>query len=580
MADETKKLDGPGRELEGDGQSSGLPALGEADIGQNEPLGARGLHHWKEATVTETSLQSRGSVFFAAVEMTRMPMAITDPRQPDNPVVFVNRAFLDLTGYEEDEILGRNCRFLQGAQTDPRTVAELQEALAEHRPISVEILNYKRDGSPFWNALFVAPVYDPGGEILYWFSSQLDVSRRKNSEQSLRQAQKMESIGQLTAGLAHDFNNLLQVVTGNLERLRKNPPPDRAARYLENASTAAERGARITRQLLAFARKTRLEPQPVDISDLVRGIEEMIDSTLGGQVEFHLSLRRRLPPACVDPTHLEMALINLLLNARDASRPDGLVTISTAPLKDPPDGRGLPPGEYVVLCVEDEGVGMPPHVVERATEPFFSTKSPDQGTGLGLAMVSGFVQQSRGKLEIDSELGRGTVVKMILPVHDSPGAPAEPDFQPVSATVVHGHSAHVLAVDDHAEVLDIAVESLTTLGYCVSTAANAEEALRVFEAATEAGRPIDLLFSDIIMPGGMNGIALADEVLKRNPAVKVLLATGYNEDLVDGPARRGLDVLGKPYRHSELADRVGQALRSQQRPGGRTDTSSDPHKEG
>ncbi|MCR5873456.1 ATP-binding protein [Phenylobacterium sp. J426] len=184
----------------------------------------------------------------------------------------------------------------------------------------------------------------------------------------------MEAIGQLTAGLAHDFNNLLQVVTGNLERLRKNPASERAPRYLENATLAAERGARLTRQLLAFARKTRLEPQPVDLSDLVTDIQEMIESTVGGRAELQLSLRQRLPRANVDPTHLEMALLNLVINARDASTPGGVITISTGPLRDPPETRHLPPGDYVVLCVEDEGVGMPPHIVERAAEPFFSTK--------------------------------------------------------------------------------------------------------------------------------------------------------------------------------------------------------------
>lgn len=563
----------PGPDVEGGGQSSGTPALGSMDTGANEPLESSGQHHWKEATVTEGSLDNRSNVFFAAVEMTRMPMLLTDARGEDQPIVFVNKAFLDLTGYEEHEILGRNCRFLQGAQTDPAAVAELRQAIADRRPASLEILNYKRDGTPFWNAVFVAPVFDPDGEILYFFASQLDVTRRRNSEQNLRQAQKMESIGQLTAGLAHDFNNLLQVVAGNLERLQANPASEKAPRYMDNAAKAADRAARLTKQLLAFARKTRLEPRPVDVSDLVSGFQEMIETTIGGRAELHLSLRRPLAPACVDPGQLEVALINLVINARDASRPGGTITVSTAPLRDLPAERGLPPGDYVVLCVEDEGQGMPEHIVQRATEPFFTTKAPDEGTGLGLAMVSGFVQQSRGKLEIDSAPGRGTTVKLILPVHGAPGVAVESAHQPVSATGLDAGGAHILVVEDNPDVLDLAAEWLSNMGYAVTTAQNADEALAALD---RLNTPVDLLFSDIVMPGGMNGIMLAEEVRRRAPATKVLLATGYNEELVEGPARPGLDVLGKPYRQTDLADRVSQALRPDSG-GERTPAPPEPH---
>jgi PAS domain S-box-containing protein len=198
-------------------RSTGVPAAGEHESPTFSPTGGPGLKHWQRSTISEPGLDDRGDVFFAAIEMTRMPMILTDPNKPDNPIAFANLAFLDLTGYTEEEIIGRNCRFLQGARTDPAHVAELRRAVVEKRAVSVEILNYKRDGTPFWNAVYIAPVFGPGDKLLYFFASQLDITRRRSSEQAFRQAQKMESIGQLTAGLAHDFNNLLQVVSGNLE---------------------------------------------------------------------------------------------------------------------------------------------------------------------------------------------------------------------------------------------------------------------------------------------------------------------------------------------------------------------------
>jgi len=217
-------------DVQGDGQSAGVPAAGQHEGHSYSPSGGPGLHHWQESTITQPGINDRGNVFFAAIEMTRMAMVLTDPNQPDNPIIFANRAFQDLTGYAEEEIVGRNCRFLQGAQTDRQAVQEIHAAVEEQRAISAEILNYKRDGTPFWNALFIAPVFASDGKLLYFFASQLDVTRRRTSEQALRQAQKMEAIGQLTAGLAHDFNNLLQVISGNLDLAHSRSEDERLRR--------------------------------------------------------------------------------------------------------------------------------------------------------------------------------------------------------------------------------------------------------------------------------------------------------------------------------------------------------------
>ncbi len=560
-------------DAQGGGQSAGIPAAGTIDAPADAtPAGAPGLHHWKGGYITEPGLNDRGDVFFAAVEMTRMPMILTDPNQPDNPVVFANRAFHDLTGYEESDIVGRNCRFLQGPGTDRATVKELREALAAVRPISTEILNYRRDGTPFWNACFIAPVFAKDGRLLYFFASQLDVTRRRTSEQAFRQAQKLEAIGQLTAGLAHDFNNLLQIVAGNLETVLREPVSERQRQRLENARKAADRGAKLTRQLLAFARKTRLEPKPVDLSTQIFEFSDMLESTLGRDVELAFDLRRSLPASNIDPVHLEMAVLNAAINARDAMESGGLLTIRTRRLhlNGDAESRQLKPGDYVALEIEDTGVGMPPDVLEHAIEPFFTTKEPGKGTGLGLAMVHGFVQQSLGRLEIESVPGKGTTVRMIFPsstlaVGPRPETAVEPAFGTGAERV---GDETILLVEDNEDVALTARDHLESLGYRVLVAADGEAALRLAEEHRDR---IALLFSDIIMPGGMNGLQLADEVERRLPQLPVLMTTGFNAQSpgIDRADRVGRDVLAKPYRRQELADRVRAAIDSR-RPGGRS----------
>lgn len=553
------------RDVQGAGQSSGKPADGDIDpAADTSPTGGPAMRHWQESTITRPGLDDRSDVFFAAIEMTRMPIVLTDPNLPDNPIVFANRAFQDLTGYREDEIVGRNCRFLQGAQTDRAAVAELREAIADVRAVSLEILNYRRDGTPFWNGVFIGPVYGTDGKLLYFFASQLDVTRRRTSEQAFRQAQKMESIGQLTAGLAHDFNNLLQVIGGNLEVLGDEPLTERQTRALETALRSTDRGSKLTRQLLAFARKTRLEPKPTNLNAIFIELGDMLESTLGPRVEMKLDLRQRLPVALVDPVHLEMALLNVLINARDAMPDGGRIVAATSVRSVAQDDSktALPPGDYVVLEIRDDGVGMPAHVLERAAEPFFTTKEVGKGTGLGLAMVQGFTEQSRGRLEIESELGAGTTVRMVFPTAAQAAELTSNETQAESESSARWNdqpsTETILVVEDSADVLELARGYLTRLGYNVLAAQSGEEALRIFDA--HDGK-VDLLFTDVVMPGGMNGLTLAETLRDRSPDLAILLTTGYNEDLVlDGPRATGLDVLGKPYRRAELVDRVRSAL--------------------
>ena len=525
------------------------------------PAREAGRDHRRDNTVTHAGLDERGSVFFAAIEMTRMPMILTDPNLPDNPIAFANKAFLDLTGYEEAEVLGRNCRFLQGAQTDRDSVAELRDAIGHRQSIALEILNYKRDGTPFWNAVFIGPVYDTSGNLLYFFASQLDVTRRRESEQASQQAQKMEAIGQLTAGLAHDFNNLLQVVNGNLELLGSRIEDEKQRSYLERARGAAERGAKLTGQLLAFARKTRLTPRAIDVNECITAFADMLESSLGTRVELHLSLRRSLPKAVLDPEQFEMAILNIALNARDAMPAGGLLTISTAKthLNGDAPARGLTPGDYIAIELVDEGEGMPDHVIARAAEPFFTTKATGKGTGLGLAMATGFVEQSRGRMEIESKVGAGTTVRLLFPVATS-NEESRGEVAPFSSPADVRGTAHILLVEDNPDVRTLARENLEGAGYRVTEAENGDAGLAAFEQAS-ADDPIDLLFTDLVMPGTLNGIALADAVTRLAPDLPILMATGYNEELVaEEPQRSGRDVLGKPYRKAELLDRVSQAL--------------------
>nr|WP_211091223.1 histidine kinase famiy protein [Sphingomonas sp. S2M10] len=525
------------------------------------PTGNHPTHHWKRAVIGAPGLGDRSTVFFAALQMTRMPMILTDPRQDDNPIVFANKAFLDLTGYEEGEILGRNCRFLQGAETDRDAVAEMRAAIDAKEAIALEVINYRRDGSSFWNAVFIAPVLGPDGELLYFFASQLDVTRRRQSEQAFRQAQKMEAIGQLTAGLAHDFNNLLQVVSGNIDIVAGQVEDERHQRLLTNAARAADRGSKLTRQLLAFARKTRLEPKTVDMNQLIHEFGDLLDNTVGAQIRLVTALERRLPAVQIDPTHMEMAILNVLLNARDAMPRGGTVTISTRLWKLNGDApmHQLPEGDYVVLSVRDEGTGMPDDVRRRATEPFFTTKGAERGTGLGLAMVHGFVQQSLGRLEIDSAPGEGTEIRMLFPVASAMTG-ATPPPAPVSRQApgqgAAGGSETILLVEDSDDVRALAQEQIAALGYRVVLAASGEEALERLKTET-----IDLLFTDIVMPGGMSGLELVEQFRARHPDTPVLMTTGYNEDLVaDIPRGTHLDVIGKPYRREQLADRIRAAL--------------------
>ena len=503
-------------------------------------------------------------IFFAAVETTRMPMIVTDPHQPDNPIIFANRAFIRMTGYTADELIGRNCRFLQGPETDRETVAEVRDAVREHREFASEILNYRKDGSSFWNALFVSPVFNRSGDLVYFFGSQLDVSRRRDAEESLHQAQKMESLGQLTGGIAHDFNNLLQVMSGHNEvmlALLDHPTLDmaRMRRAGEAVRAATERAAKLTHQLLAFSRKQRLEGRILNLNGLVENMSEIADRTLGESIVLKTALAADLWTTRIDPTQAEVALLNVLINARDAMPNGGTVTVKSENLliedEDSALYKTVPPGAYVVVSVTDTGIGMPQEILARVMEPFFTTKGEGKGTGLGLAMVYGFAKQSGGSVKIYSEVGHGTTVRLLFPASDQK---AEEEAKPtIRAADRHGTET-VLVVDDRPDVAAVAGTILEDFGYKVMVVDSPRTAIEILDSEVR----IDVLFTDLIMPGGMNGVMLARAARERQPKIKVLLTTGYAEASLERTDAGGteFEIINKPYKRMELARRVRRVI--------------------
>jgi CheY-like chemotaxis protein len=320
------------------------------------------------------------------------------------------------------------------------------------------------------------------------------------------------------------------------------------------------RAGKLTQQLLTFARKQRLEPKRVNINNLVVDFSEMLVRTLGGKIELRLDLRPGLPVCMLDPTHLEMALLNVLINARDAMPEGGEVTVATAIVRgeDRLKVHGLPEGTYVSLCVIDQGTGMSPDVLRRATEPFFTTKGP--GTGLGLAMVHGFVQQSHGRLELDSHPGKGTTVTMIFPIADNAIGHGDAD-KPAAPDGADEGKPTVLVVEDNDDVRELAVQVLEMEGYAVQSAGSGEQAMELLRQ----GAAPDLLFTDVIMPGGMNGLELVEKARALRPGLPVLVTTGYMEELPQGGRGGGLEILAKPYRQEDLLERVRKAVAANKR---------------
>lgn len=388
-----------------------------------------------------------------------------------------------------------------------------------------------------------------------------EMAERLRAEEALLQVQKLEAIGQLTGGVAHDFNNLLTVISGNLQMLQ-----ERVAhvplllKLADAAAKAASRGAELTRNLLAFSRRQPLQPREIDIGELVHNMTDMMRRTLGESIHIETAIQAGLAKVAADPGQLENALLNLALNARDAMPRGGELTIKAATtLADAIPGEDksdMAPGEYVMLAVSDNGSGMPPEVLKRVFEPFFTTKTTGKGSGLGLATVYGFVKQSGGHVRIYSEISRGTTVQLYLPQAKSNNEALVKEYASSHAPRAEGET--VLLVEDNEGVRELAAAFLQDLGYAVFEAADAQQALAILEE----GRPIDLLFTDLVMPGGMNGLELSREALRRRPTMKVLHTSGYMENALahDGQFDVSIQLITKPYTKEALAQRIRLVL--------------------
>jgi signal transduction histidine kinase len=419
-----------------------------------------------------------------------------------------------------------------------------------------EVQIRRRDGKEFTAELSVTALKTRDGFVFNGFVR--DLTDKIAVEERIRQAEKMEAVGQLTGGIAHDFNNIITVITGTIEILadavKDQPQLAAITRMIDEAAT---RGADLTQHLLAFARKQPLEPRETDINTLIVDTAKLLQRTLGEHVEIESVFEDEACLATVDPNQLATALLNLALNARDAMPDGGKLVIETGTVVLDENyvmlHGDVRPGHYAMIAVSDTGTGIPAGILDKVFNPFFTSKGPGKGTGLGLSMVYGFIKQSSGHIKIYSEEGHGTTVKMYLPPATGASLAAEAAFLPP----VQGGNETILVVEDDKLVRDYVLTQLHSLGYVTLDAENATEALKI----VNGGHAFDLLFTDVIMPG-LNGRQLANEILKIRPGLKVLFTSGYTENAIihHGRLDEGVLLLAKPYRKSDMAIMIRKAL--------------------
>ncbi len=457
-------------------------------------------------------------------------------------------------------------------------------SLKSGTPYQCEFRLRRADGIYRWHIARALPILDEAGTLTRWIGTNTDIEDQKNTaealahlnetlearveertsellkaEESLRHSQRMESLGNLTGGVAHDFNNLLQVIGGNLQLLSRDlAGNDKAERRIQNAMTGVARGAKLASQLLAFGRRQALAPRVVNIGRLIRETDELIRRALGDEIEIETIAAGGLWNTLIDPSNIENAILNLAINARDAMEGVGKLTIEAGNASlDEEYARLNPdvtPGQYVLLAISDTGSGIPPDIIDQVFEPFFTTKPEGKGSGLGLSMVYGFVKQSRGHIKIYSETGLGTTIKLYLPRSTDP----EDAAVQMANGPVEGGNESILVVEDDEEVRETAVAMLHDLGYRVLKARDAQSALSVIES----GLPIDLLFTDVVMPGALRSPELARKARQRLPDIAVLFTSGYTENAIvhGGRLDPGVELLPKPYSREALAFKIRSVL--------------------
>jgi PAS domain S-box-containing protein len=489
---------------------------------------------------------------------------------PDGHVTNWNLGAQRIKGYAPQEIIGAH--FSRFYTEEDRAAGEPQIALdtvAREGRFEREGWRIRKDGTRFWAHVVIDPVRDDGGKLVGYAKITRDITERRDAQLKLEQArdvlhqsQKMDAIGQLTGGIAHDFNNLLMAVLGSLELMRKRLPDDaKLLALLENAVQGAQRGTTLTKRLLAFARRQELKQEAVDIPEMVRGMTDLLQRSLGPSITIETRFPLVIRPVMADPNQLEMVLLNLTVNARDAMPDGGQIVITAREVSIPKgDVSGLQPGSYICLAVSDTGVGMDKKTLERATEPFFTTKGTGKGTGLGLSMVHGLSQQSGGRFTLKSQPGEGTTAELLLPVAQG-AARALDEVRPTAHDADAGNRRLlVVAVDDDGLVLTNTIAMLDDLGHIGLPASSGGEALDILRRHDS----VDLVITDQAMPE-MTGLQLADAIKKEWPDLPVILATGYAE--IEPGSESDLPKLSKPFTEAELAKKVAEIIPSTPRSG-------------
>ncbi len=515
-------------------------------------------------TTAARQANRRLRILEAALEEIEDIVLITEASRidgPDHPrILYANAALSRVTGYPRETVIGRSPRFLQGPETSRVELDRIRDALTKREPVRTELINYDASGRPMWMRIEIVPLPDPYGGDGYFVAVQRDITLQKQREEIEFQNSKMVVVGQLTGGVAHDFNNLLTIILGNADLLLDALESPEKRRLVEALIDAAERGARLTDSLLAFSRRTPLEPVPTDVNAFLDEAETLLRQALPASVQMTYVKGAAHPVVEIDPSRLQAALVNLVLNGRDAVGGRGRITVETDDIYLDAgyavQHGDLAPGDYVLLSVTDDGAGMDAKTAAQAFEPFFTTKAVGAGTGLGLSSVYGFARQSGGQAQIRSEPGKGTTVQLYLPRAEQAPAPS-PRRIPESPS--RGAGEHILVVEDDPAVLDYAARQLRTLGYRVTVASDAAQALDVL---SREGDTIDLLFTDLVLGSGASGRALADQARAERPSLRVLFTSGYTNNTITQNGRLDPDVklLEKPYRGARLAQELREAL--------------------
>ena len=494
-----------------------------------------------------------------AIEQSAESIVVTDAKAR---IQYVNPAFETVTGYSREEAIGQNPRLLQSGQQDAAFYRAMWDTLASGKTWQGRMVNQRKDGTLYTEEALISPVTDPAGQTINYVAVKRDVTEELRLAAQLQQTQKMDSIGRLAGGVAHDFNNMLTVILGHSEMtlLREDLDPG-LRNHLEEVHRAAMDSAAIVRQLQAFARKQTIAPRIIDLNPTIGGAIQMLQRLVGEDIDLAWRPAEALWPVKVDPAQIDQILVNLCANARDAIAGIGQIAIET-------DNVGLDaafcaahpgtvPGDYARVTVRDTGGGMDPETLSHVFEPFYTTKAPGKGTGLGLPMVYGVVKQNEGYIDVSSAKGRGTVVQVYLPRHGDK-ATAPPSAAPASPPATDHKT--ILLVEDEPAILAMTAEVLDHLGYAVRAAHSPVEAIRM---AKEHAGEIHLLLTDVIMPG-MNGRDLARTLRDLRPGLRFLFMSGYSADIIahDGILDEGMNFLHKPFTKAALAAKIRAVLES------------------